>query len=143
MKTWRTLNRNFHHRSENERKNSYKQQSKVEGRFSIIKGPIPLRPIHLRKEGRITAMVFLTMLALVIYTILEYLVRRKTPGRKRPWTGRAILEVFEEFSVVIQSFEDGSQLWLPPPFSDIQQMLWDLLELPDISTFITLLELGT
>ncbi len=62
-------------------------------------------------------MVFLTMLALVIYTILEYLVRRKTPGRKRPWTGRAILEVFEEFSVVLQSFEDGSQLWLPPPFS--------------------------
>lgn len=121
----------------------YKQQSKVEGRFNIIKGAIPLRPIHLRKECRITALVFLTMLALVIYTILEWLVRRKTPGRKRPWTGRAILEVFEEFSVVVQIFEDRSRLWLPPLLSDNQQIFWDVLNLPDISNFLTSLETGT
>ncbi len=121
----------------------YKQQSKAEGRFNIIKGPIPLRPIHLRKECRITAMVFLTMLALVVYTVLEWLVRRKTPGRKRPWTGRAILEVFEEFSIVTQLFQDGSRLWLPPPLSDHQQMLWQVLDLPDIARFLAALELGT
>lgn len=121
----------------------YKQQSKVEGRFNIIKGPIPLRPIHLRKECRITALVFLTMVALVIYTILEWLVRRKTPGRKRPWTGRAILEVFEELSIATQLFQDGSRLWLPPPLSDDQQTFWDVLELPEISTFLASLEVGT
>lgn len=121
----------------------YKQQAKAEGRFRIIKGPIPLRPVHLRKEKRITALVFLTMLALVIYTILEWLVRRRTPGRKRPWTGRAILEVFEEFSVVAQLFKDGSRLWLPPPLRQDQQLLWDVLNLPNISDFLASLEVGT
>jgi len=119
---------------------AYKQQSTAEGRFRIIKGPIPLRPIHLRKEARIAALVFLTMLALVVYTILEWRVRRRTPGRKRPWTGRAILEAFEEFSVVRQRFQDGSRLWLPPPLSDQQQLLWQALDLPDPSDFLAHLE---
>jgi transposase len=119
---------------------AYKQQSTAEGRFGIIKGPIPIRPIHLRKEERIRSLVFLTMLALVVYTILEWLVRRRTPGRKRPWTGRAILEVFEEFSVVLQLFQDGSRLWLPPPLSDQQQILWNALDLPDPADFLAHLE---
>ena len=120
---------------------AYKQQSTAEGRFRIIKGPIPMRPIHLRKAARIEALVFLTMLALVVYTILEWRVRRRTPGRKRPWTGRAILEAFEEFSVVRQRFQDGSRLWLPPPLSDQQQLLWQALDLPDLTAFLATLEL--
>ncbi len=64
-------------------------------------------------------------------------MRRKTPGRKRPWTGRAILEVFEEFMVATQSFRDGSYLWLPPPFSDNQQVVWDALGLPAIDLFLS------
>jgi transposase len=115
----------------------FKAQCKVEQRFEIVKGPIPLRPIHLHSDLRIRAMVFLTMLALLIYTILEWLVRRKTPGRKRPWTGRAILEAFEEFMVAIQTFRDGSYLWLPPPFSDNQQVVWDALDLPAIDLFLS------
>ena len=119
---------------------AYKQQSTAEGRFGIIKGPVPIRPIHLRKEERIRSLVFLTMLALVVYTILEWLVRRRTPGRKRPWTGRAILEVFEEFSVVLHIFQDGSRLWLPPPLSDQQKIFWDALDLPDPVDFLAQLE---
>ena len=119
---------------------AYKQQSTAEGRFGIIKGPVPIRPIHLRKEERIRSLVFLTMLALVVYTILEWLARRRTPGRKRPWTGRAILEVFEEFSVVLHIFQDGSRLWLPPPLSDQQKIFWDALDLPDPVDFLAQLE---
>jgi transposase len=122
---------------------AFKQQSKVEGRFRIIKGPIPIRPIHLRKADRIEALVFLTMLALVIYSILEWRVRQRTAPRKRPWTGRAILEAFEEFSVVLQTFRDGSHLWLPPPLSDDQHLFWNALNLPSLSVFLANLELDT
>jgi transposase len=114
----------------------FKRQCLVEGRFSIVKGPVPLRPIHLRSDRRIRALVFLTMVALLIYTILEWLVRQKTPGRRRPWTGRAILEVFEEWMVAIQFFADGSFIWLPPPLSDDQRSIWEALDLPDVATFL-------
>jgi hypothetical protein len=88
-------------------------------------------------------LVFLTMLALVIYSIMEWQVRQCTTPRKRPWTGRAILEAFEEFSVVLQTFRDGSHLWLPPPLSDDQQLFWNALNLPSLSTFLANLELDT
>lgn len=114
----------------------FKRQCLVEGRFGIVKGPVPLRPIHLRSDRRIRALVFLTMVALLIYTILEWLVRQKTPGRRRPWTGRAILEVFEEWMVAVQFFLDGSYIWLPPPLSDDQRSIWEALDLPDVEVFL-------
>jgi transposase len=129
--------------SANEMLVAFKHQSTAEHRFRIIKGPVPIRPIHLRKENRIRAMVFLTMLALLVYSILEWLVRSQTPGRRRPWTGRAVLEIFEEFAVVAHVFADGSRLWLPPPLSDTQQTLWDVLGLPHPVTFLAQLEVGT
>ncbi|MCP4541480.1 MAG: IS1634 family transposase [Chloroflexi bacterium] len=113
----------------------FKAQCCSEHRFSILKGPVPLRPIHLRTDRRITALVFLTMLALLVYAILEWLIRQSTAQRKRPWTGRAILETFEDFALTVLLFPDGSVAWLPPPFSETQQTLWDALHLPDVSTF--------
>jgi transposase len=121
--------------SANQMLTHFKAQCSSEQRFSILKGPIPLRPIHLRTDKRITALVFLTMLALLIYSILEWLIRQSTSKRNRPWTGRAVLETFEEFAVTVLLFTDGSVVWLPPPFSQSQQTLWDALHLPDVSTF--------
>jgi len=119
----------------------FKAQCCSEQRFSILKGPVPLRPIHLRSDRRITALVFLTMLALLVYSILEWLIRQSTAKRPRPWTGRAILEAFEEFAVTVLLFPDGSVAWLPPPLSEAQRTLWDALHLPDISTFFA--EIGS
>jgi transposase len=114
----------------------YKAQCKVEQRFSIFKGPLRVRPIHLHSDRRITALVFLTMIALVIYTILEWLVRCRTPDRQRRWTARAILETFEEFTVAVQVAENGCLLWLLPTLSPDQQLLWQRLELPDLFSFV-------
>ena len=114
----------------------FKAQHRVEQRFSIVKGPVPLRPIHLRNDRRIRALVFLTMLALLIYTIIEWLVRRATPRRRRPWTARAIFERFEEFSVSAQLFADGSMAWLPPPLSQDQHTIWQALQLPKLPSFL-------
>ena len=111
---------------------AFKQQASVEHRFRILKDDLHIRPIHLQQDQRIQALILLTMIALVIYSILEWQIRQHTPGRKRPWTGRAILEVFENLMIGVTCFEDGSFLWYPPPFSDDQQTLWDAMGLPPL-----------
>ena len=109
---------------------AFKQQAHVEHRFRILKDDLHIRPIHLRQDQRIHALILLTMIALVIYSILEWQIRQKKPGRTRPWTGRAILEAFENVMVGVTHFADGSVLWHPPPFTDDQQILWDAMALP-------------
>jgi len=111
---------------------AFKRQSSVEGRFRVLKDDISIRPIHLRRDNRIQALVLLTMIALVVYSVLEWRLRQRTPGRKRPWTGRAALEVFESLLVGLTRFADGSRLWHPPPFTDNQALLWEVLDLPPL-----------
>jgi transposase len=115
---------------------AFKGQCRAEQRFHILKGPLKVRPIHLRSDRRIAALVFLSMVALVIYTILEWLVRRRTPERERPWTGRAILEVFEELTVTACVDDNGSLLWLLPIFSLQQHTLWQALDLPPLRAWL-------
>lgn len=115
---------------------AFKQQASVEGRFRVLKDDVQIRPIHLRRDNRIQALVLLTMIALVVYTILEWRLRQRTPGRKRPWTGRAILEVFENLLVSGTRFADGSRLWHPPPFTDDQGVLWHALDLPPLADWL-------
>lgn len=109
---------------------AFKQQASVEHRFRILKHDLLIRPIHLRQDQRIQALILLTMIALVIYSILEWQIRQHTPERKRPWTGRAILEAFENLMIGVTRFADSSRLWHPPPFSDDQHILWDAMGLP-------------
>ena len=111
---------------------AFKHQSSVEGRFRVLKDDVDIRPIHLRRDNRIQALVLLTMIALVIYSVLEWRLRQRTPGRKRPWTGRAALEVFESLLVGFTRFADGSLLWHPPPLTDNQALLWQALDLPTL-----------
>ena len=111
---------------------AFKQQASVEHRFRILKDDLLIRPIHLQQDHRIRALVLLTMIALVIYSILEWHVRQHTPGRKRPWTGRTILEVFENLMVGLTRFADGTLLWHPPPLTDNQHVLWDAMGLPPL-----------
>lgn len=111
---------------------AFKRQSSVEGRFRVLKDDIAIRPIHLRRDNRIQALILLTMLALVVYSVLEWRLRLRTPGRKRPWTGRAALEVFESLLVSYTRFPDGSCLWHPPPLTEKQRLLWAALDLPPL-----------
>jgi transposase len=123
--------------SANEMLTAFKRQSSVEGRFRVLKDDVAIRPIHLRRDNRIQALVLLTMIALVVYSVLEWRVRQHTPGRKRPWTGRAILEVFESLLVGLTRFADGSRLWHPPPLmTDNQALLWEALGLPPLSEWL-------
>ena len=115
---------------------NYDPESEARQRFRILKNDVSIRPIHLRRDNRIRALVLLTMIALVIYSILEWRIRRKTHKGKRPWTARAVLEVFENLMVTLLIFGDGSRMWHPPPLNKNQDILWQALGLSPLLTWL-------
>ena len=70
---------------------AFKHQSSVEGRFRVLKDDVSIRPIHLRRDNRIQALVLLTMIALVVYSVLEWLAAPAYTGAQASldWAGGA------------------------------------------------------
>ena len=104
----------------------FKRQEVVERRIKTVKGPIQVRPLFLHKEERVEGLVFVTMLALLVYTILEMLCRRAG----KYITARQVLERFELLAATYIQFGDGSWLKLPSALNETQQQLIDLLKFP-------------
>ena len=114
----------------------FKQQEVVERRFKIIKGPIRIRPLFLHKEERVESLLFVAMLALLVYSILEILCRRA--GEQT--TARQVLQRFERLAAVYIQFSDGSQLKLPSALNAAQQQLIELLRFPPPEVYLRPLE---
>lgn len=55
---------------------SYKSQNKVERRFSHLKSHLRITPLFLKKDERIVGLVFVTVAALMVYSLLEYLCKQ-------------------------------------------------------------------
>jgi transposase len=104
----------------------FKRQEVVERRIKTVKGPIQVRPLFLHKEERVEGLVFVTMLALLVYTVLEMLCRRAG----HYITARQVLERFELLAATYIQFGDGSWLKLPSALNETQQQLIDLLKFP-------------
>ena len=104
----------------------FKRQEVVERRIKTVKGPIQVRPLFLHKDERVEGLVFVTMLALLVYTILEMLCRRAG----NYVTARQVLERFELLAATYIQFGDGSWLKLPSALNETQQQLIDLLKFP-------------
>ncbi|MGD8996927.1 MAG: IS1634 family transposase [Anaerolineae bacterium] len=114
----------------------FKKQEVVERRIKVVKGPIRVRPVFLHKEERVESLVFVAMLALLVYAILEMLCRRA--GR---WiTARQVLEKFELLGAVYLQFSDGSVLKLPSELNASQRQLIELLRFPDPAVYLRPLE---
>ncbi len=110
----------------------FKQQEVVERRIKVIKGPVRVRPLFLHKPERVDGLVFVAMLALLVYTILEMLCRRV--GQ---WiTARQVLEKFERLGAIYLHFSDGSQMKLPSELNSAQQQLIDLLRFPQPELYL-------
>jgi transposase len=114
----------------------FKQQEVVERRFKVIKGPVRIRPLFLHKEERVESLVFVAMLALLVYTILEILCRRA--GEQT--TARRVLQRFERLAAVYIQFTDGSQLKVPSALNTAQQQLIELLRFPPPEVYLRPLE---
>lgn len=110
-----------------------KRRDVPEKRYALVKGPLAVRPIYLHKQERILALVFCTMVALLIFALLELLARRAGLTQ----SGTTLLEQFATLSVLVLVFQDGSALryvtGLAPPLATILQ----LLSFPPAERYVT------
>ena len=104
-----------------------KGRDRIEKRIGIFKGPLAVRPMFLEKVERIRAMVFICLVALLVYTLLEQRARQAGV----PLTGRKVLERFAVCSAVLTTFADGTTVLLAAPFSAWQQEVAGPLAVPD------------
>jgi transposase len=104
-----------------------KGRDRIEKRISLFKGPLAVRPMFLEKIERIRAMLFICLVALLVYTLLEQRARQAGLGV----TGRKVLERFAVCSAVLTTFADGTTLLLAAPFSAWQQEFAGPLAVPD------------
>ena len=103
-----------------------KEQDVAEKRFAILKGPLQVHPLWLHKDERLVSLVLVVMIALLVYCLLEHLARQA----QRQMTGRALLELFANYTVVRVNFADGSQLWTYPELALTQSQLLKDLGMP-------------
>jgi transposase len=104
----------------------FKQQDLTEKRFAIVKGPLQIHPLWLHKDERLVSLVLVVMLALLVYCLLEHLVRQA----QRYLTGRALLELFRSYTVVLLQFADGSRVWTYPELTSLQTDVLERLRFP-------------
>lgn len=92
-----------------------------EKRFALVKGPLAVRPVYVHKEGRILGLVFCTMVALLLFALLELLLLRAGVAL----SGQQFFAVCAPVSLVILQLHDGSALrqvtGLPPPLATLLQ----------------------
>jgi transposase len=124
----------------------YKGQIHVERRFRVVKHPpLQIRPVWLHQPHRIEALVFVVMVALFLFALIEREARRvvresgqvftglRPEGRDQvPVTAARLFEVFAPLSLVKQRLRVGSaivQTLTPATLSPIQAQILDRLGL--------------
>jgi transposase len=125
----------------------YKGQIHVERRFRVIKHPpLQIRPLWLHQPHRIESLVFVVMVALFLFALIEREARRvvresgqvftglRPDGRdKAPVTAERLVEVFAPLSLVKQRLRVGVmtvETLTPATVSPIQAQILDRLGLP-------------
>lgn len=100
-----------------------KQRDVPEKRYATVKGPLAIRPVYLHKEERIVSLVFCTLVALLVFALLEWRARRAGV----PQSGTVLLERFSEARLLVMHFADGSRLrrvlGLDPPEAELLRAL--------------------
>ena len=120
----------------------YKQQFNANPRFADRKGPLGLLPLFLKEKSRLEALVFVVSVALMVYGLLEYTLRRslketestvprlysKSPTQKP--TARMLLAAFEFCSVTKE--DDGESItYAVQPFNQLQALIFQHLGIDD------------
>lgn len=95
---------NVPHLDANETLTLFKGQDGVEKRFRTVKGPLLVRPLFVRTDQRIEGLVFVTLLALLVRTILERACRRQGV----PLTAEQLFRRFAGLQAVDLTWVDGS-----------------------------------
>jgi transposase len=92
----------------------FKQQSYSEQVNSEFKGPLAIRPVFLHSPQRVEALVFLMMIALTLYYLLQRMYRQSVPAKASPkerrTTTQTILRAFTNYTLLIHHTELGIEV---------------------------------
>jgi hypothetical protein len=93
------------HQSADELFTKFKQQSYSEHAHHIFKGPLAVHPVFLKTPSRVEALVYLMMVALTLYFLLQRLYRQTvpdgTPPKERRTTTRTIFRAFWQYTLLV------------------------------------------
>jgi hypothetical protein len=83
-----------------------KRRDVPEKRFALVKGPLAVRPVFVHQQDRILGLVWCTMVALLLYALLEWEARRAG----WPQTGQVLFRHAASLRVVLLQLQDASTL---------------------------------
>lgn len=82
----------------------FREQNLVEHANRQFKGPLAVRPVFLHKPERVEALIYLLMVALMIYFLLQRAYRANTPDdapqSERRMTAATILKAFANYAII-------------------------------------------
>jgi transposase len=127
----------------------YKDQYHVEWRFRDVNQlPIQVRPLWLKNPARIEALVFLVMLAVLVFALIERQVRHTNTTTGRPIVGlmpekrdtlkpkgQRLLRAFQYMSVVVLESPRGRRYYLSE-LTAVQRQIVAALGLADLSSYL-------
>jgi len=115
----------------------FKNQDRIEKHIRTFKGPIRVRPIFLHNQERIESLVFICMLALLVFSILEMQAKRNG----LVMTGESIMKQFQTMTVVYTIFKDGSCWKQIAPLTQFQNKFIQALGLPNSDVYLEAIKL--
>ena len=132
---------------------AYKGQPKVEGRFRAVKSPpIQVRPVWLHQPRRIASLVFVVMVALFVFALIEREARRvvaestevfrgvRPDGRDHlPITTPVLFEAFAALTLLTQRLRVGDEfhdIVTPTTLTSVQFAILDRLGLEKPDTYL-------
>ncbi len=116
----------------------YKGQDKVEKAYRTVKGPLRVRPVFLHTDERIEGLVFFTMLALLVRSILALQCRQAD----LPFSVDQVLAEFATLRAIDLSFHDGSRRRVVSDLSATQKQILAALQVPSVTRYATLSSLS-
>jgi transposase len=111
----------------------FREQNLVEHANRQFKGPLAVRPVFLHTPQRVEALVFLLMIALMVYFLVQRTYRSNTsddaPQKERRMTAATILKTFSNYTVLIQRNLTGRDV-SPTRLTTRQRNILNRLEFP-------------
>jgi transposase len=110
----------------------YKGRDQSEKTFSIVKGPMKIRPIFIKTDERIESLIFFIMCALLIYSILRMMIK----DTELEYTIATVMRYFEGLTALYTEFIDGSICITCSDLNSTQVYILEELELIHPSQYI-------
>jgi transposase len=128
------LSTNASHLGANTALTLFKGQDGVEKRFRTVKGPLSVRPLFVRTDQRIEGLVFITLLALLVQTVLERACRQQGLAM----TARRLMQGFTHLQAVDLIWADDSRQRRAAELTPFQAEVLSTLGWPGAETYAQL-----